>query len=229
MRVVCCDSILILWPQLAKSHLEISQTRAEDSARLDQLQAIKCHSSKVTFAGFCHKYTHVCVCVCVRGPFKCYIMLNIQFNVPYKSCRSFLCCSCPNPENCLTPASRVCLSVPKSSPALCSLPFSLPCLTHFCRNPISCPCSCFVFIFFGLCLAFCFCFPALAVVTVFRFKPLSNACSFLLAPPVDGLHLFSIRLGFCFMLTHIYNCLSLSGQRLISFSEGKRLSELTMR
>lgn len=155
---------------------------------------------------YTHTHTYTCtyihadswrIIVCV-GPFKCYIMLNIQFNVPYKSCRSFLC----PPMNCLTPASRACLSVPKSCPAqslfLPLYPHTLLSQSHFV----------FVFCFFLLlfCLAFCFCFFFffVPVIVSFSFKPLSNACSFLLAAPVDGLHLFSIRFGVFLLCSHIF-------------------------
>lgn len=106
-------------------------------------------------------------------------MLNIQFNVPYKSCRSFF--SCPHCHELLNACSRPCCGP-------CPQILRPPTPSGFCR-PAHLQ-SHFVFVF---------CFPSVFFFVVFRsscchsffccfsgFKPLSNASSFLLASPVDG-------------------------------------------
>lgn len=165
----------------------------------------------MTFAGFwyecihTHTHTHVRIYMQIVGVLLCaWAHLNATlcwiFNLMYLI--NHVDPFCAPPMNCLTPASRACLSVPKSCPAqslfLPLYPHTLLSQSHFVFV------FCFFLLLFCLAFCFCFCFFFVPVIVSFSFKPLSNACSFLLAAPVDGLHLFSIRFGVFLLCSHIF-------------------------
>lgn len=159
---------------------------------------------------YSYMYVHICMCTYIHADSSCIIVcvghLNATlcwiFNLMYliNHVDPFSPPHSHTAMNCLTPArDRVVDPVPKSLP---TPPPPPPFLVQPICNPILCSCFVFLLFFFfsvvfrsSCCHSFFCCFPS--------FKPLSNASSFFLASPVDGLLIFHSLWGFL-LCSHIF-------------------------